>query len=416
MRKVLFAGLVCALLTLGAVPTAAQTDMVVRWNQNLLRILRTPGAHPGSIHPTRNFAIMHIAVYDAVNSIERSHTQFFAQLTPATANASQQAAAAAAAHRALTLLYPAQQSNLDNELNASLSGIPAGPDREEGVRIGQHFGTLMVALRSNDRSSLAAPPFVPGTGPGGYQITPPNTPNPVFTGWSNVIPFTISFPTRFRPGPPPSLTSAEYAAAFNEVKQLGGPTSTATFDQRITGWFWNAAIQNYWNEIAQTAVVSRGLTTAQSARLFALMNIAFADAAIAFYEAKYFYSFWRPVTAIRSAADDGNPDTDPDSTWLPSTRNTPPDPSYPGAHSVISAAGAEVLRQVLGTDAVTFSVSSEVFAGVVRSFTSFTAAANEAGLSRIFSGAHYRFDDTSGQQLGKGVAEFVVANFLRPAI
>jgi len=271
-----------------------------------------------------------------------------------------------------------------------------------------------LAQRSNDGSNAQPIPFVFGRAPGDYQSTPPNfPPQPQFTHWSHVTPFALDRANQFRPGPPPLLTSDTYSDGFNEVKVLGIVNSTAsTADQALTGRFWNGAIQNYWNEITQTAAVEHHLTTAQSARLFALLNLALADGVIAFYDAKYTYNFWRPVTAIRAADTDNNPDTLVDPNWLPEVGNTTPDPSYPGAHAVISAAGARVLSDFFKGDQFDFTVTSEVLPGVARSFTDFSAAAEEATLSRIFAGVHFRFDLTSGQELGRKVARFVVQNFL----
>jgi hypothetical protein len=210
------------------------------------------------------------------------------------------------------------------------------------------------------------------------------------------------------------LTSETYTAAFNEVKSLGIVNGTAsTPDEALTGRFWNGAIQNYWNEIAQTATLGHQLTTAQTARLFALLNLSFADGVIAFYDTKYTYNFWRPVTAIREAAIDGNPLTIPDPVWLPEVGNTTPDPSYPGAHAVISAAGDLVLKSFFRNH-FDFTVTSEVLPGVERSFNSFSDANKEATLSRIFAGVHFRSDLTAGQRLGRQVADFVVDNFLTP--
>ena len=249
--------------------------------------------------------------------------------------------------------------------------------------------------------------------PGNYQSTPPNFPKQrQFTHWSNVAPFALESANQFRPGGPPALTADRYSDALEQVKSLGISGSTAaTADEALTGRFWNGAIQNYWNEIAQTASAAHNLTTAEDARLFALLNLSFADSVIAFYDAKYTYNFWRPVTAIRAAATDGNPETGADANWLPEVGNTTPDPSYPGAHAVISAAGAEVLISFFHKDHFEFSVTSEVMAGV-RSFTSFSAAAEEATLSRIFAGVHFLLDLTSGRRLGDDVADFVIDNFL----
>jgi hypothetical protein len=211
------------------------------------------------------------------------------------------------------------------------------------------------------------------------------------------------------------LTSDTYTDAFNEVKSLGiVQSTTASADQALTGHFWNGAIQNYWNEIAQTASVAHNLTTAQNARLFALLNLTLADGVIAFYDTKYTYNFWRPVTAIRAADTDNNPDTAADPNWLPQVGNTTPDPSYPGAHAVISAAAARVLTSFFKTDHFNFNVTSEVLPGVQRSFSRISDAAEEATLSRIFAGVHFRFDLTTGQRLGREIADFVIDNFSTP--
>jgi hypothetical protein len=206
-----------------------------------------------------------------------------------------------------------------------------------------------------------------------------------------------------------------YSDVFKEVKSLGiANSASATADQALTGRFWNGAIQNYWNEITQTATLQHELTTAQSARLFALLNLTLADGVIAFYDAKYTYNFWRPVSAIRDAANDGNPETLPYPNFLPEVGNTTPDPAYPGAHAVISAAGASVLISVFGNNQFDFTVTSEALARVERSFSSFSAADEEATLSRIFAGVHFRSDLTTGQRLGREIADFVVDNFLTP--
>ena len=199
------------------------------------------------------------------------------------------------------------------------------------------------------------------------------------------------------------------------MKALGIADGTAaTPDQKLIGRFWNGAIQNYWNEIAQTAAVAHGLSTADSARLFALLDLTFADAVIAFYDAKYTYTFWRPVTAVRAADGDGNRSTAGDPTWLPEVTNTPADPSYPGAHAVISAAGATVLAAFLGQDRFDFDVTSEVLPGVTRSFGRFSAAAGEASSSRVFAGVHFPFDLTAGRRLGRQVARFLGERLLLP--
>jgi len=399
----------------GAPALAVQSiDPVVQWNRNLLAIVRTPGAQPATIHPTRSFAILHAAIYDAVNAIDQTHTPYAVRFAGVSRRASQPAAADAAAHDVLVALYPAFASTLDAEFRQSLTLVPEGVGKTEGIRIGQAVAEALLALRNNDGAHQPAVPYVFGTAPGDYQSTPPNFPKqPQFTHWPNVTPFALKRANQFRPGVPPALTSDRYSDDVNEVQSLGVAGSTAaTPDEALTGRFWNGAIQNYWNEIAQTASLDRRLTTAQTARLFALLNLSVADSVIAFYDAKYTYNRWRPVTAIRGAGTDDNPETTPDANWLPEVGNTAPDPSYPGAHAVISAAGAEVLVAVLQRDRLDFNVTSEVLPGVERAFVSFSAAAEEATQSRIFSGAHFRNDLTSGHRLGREVADFVLDHVL----
>jgi PAP2 superfamily len=393
-------------------------NQVLQWNRTLLAIVRTKGAQPATIHPTRSFAMMHAAIYDAVNAIDGTHKPYLVQITTASPTASQDAAAAQSAHDVLVSLYPRSRNALDSQLKQALAQIPDGTDKDDGVTIGKHAAAGILGARTDDGSSAKPPKFVftnPPV-PGDYQSTPPNFPaQPQFTHWSKVTPFALSSAHQFRPGPPPALTSDIYSDDFNETKSLGIANSVAaTPDQALTGKFWNGAIQNYWNEIAQTAAVDRNLTTAQNARLFALLNFAFADSVIAFYDAKYTYKFWRPVTAIRAADSDNNPDTHADPKWLPEVTNTTPDPSYPGAHAVISEAGASVLNSFFNNEQLDFQVTSEVMPGTVRSFTNFSAAAQEATLSRIFAGVHFRSDLASGGRLGSEVANFVVANSLTP--
>ena len=396
--------------------SAPPVNPVIQWNRNLLVIVRTPGAQSPTVHPTRSFAIMHAAIYDAVNAIDRTHQPYLIRLTGVPRSASQDAAAVAAAHRVLAALYPAFKTALDAELQQSLAQIADGQDKVAGIRIGQTVADSILAARSNDGSNAQPIPYVFGTAPGDYQSTPPNfVAQPQFTHWSRVTPFALQSANQFRPGPPPLLTSDAYSDAFNQVKSLGiGGSTTATPDEILIGRFWNGAIQNYWNEISQTASVARSLTTAQNARLFALLNLSLADDVIAFYDAKYTYNLWRPVTAIRAGDTDNNPETIGDPNWLPEVGKTAPDPSYPGAHAVISAAAADVLISFFERDHFELNVTSEVLSGVERSFTSFSSAAEEATLSRIFAGQHFRFDLSTGQRLGREIADFVVDSFLTP--
>jgi hypothetical protein len=272
---------------------------VIDWNRILLSIVNTPGAQPASIQPTRNFAILHAAIYDAVNSIDRSHEPYLIAVR-APRDASETAAADAAAHSALVGLYPAQQSVLDVDYAAELANVPDGPAKDQGVRLGELVAGDLLAIRANDGSNVAPPPFVAGTNPGDYRPTPPNFPTPVFTSWGQVTPFVLDRGDQFRPAAPPALTSDAYAAAVNEVKSLGSATSmTRTADQTQIGQFWNPPIQNFWNQIAATVALANRSDLPTTARLFADLNLSFADSAIAFYG--------RQVHLPALAACDGDP-------------------------------------------------------------------------------------------------------------
>jgi hypothetical protein len=394
-------GLACALSV--ALPAAASAhgplpNPVIQWNRTLLSILRTPGNQPATVHPTRSMALVHLAIYDAVSAIH-GHGRAFLR------RPSRAAAADAAAHRVLVSLFPGQQQALDDQYAAALEQIPWPARSSSGVAIGERAAAQVLAARAADGSAATPPVYVPGSNPGDYQLTPPAFAAAVFTHWSQVTPFVLRRADQFRPGPPPALGSRAYAKAVNEVKALGDVNSvTRSADQTVQARFWAAPIQNYWNEIAQTASLQRHDTLVQDARLFALLDVTLADSVIAFYDAKYAYHLWRPITAVREADTDGNPATVADPAWTP-LATTPADPSYPGAHSVVSAAAATVLARVLGGDDDRFDVTSEVLPGVSRSFDRFSAAVDEAGLSRIYAGVHTRLDDVAGRALGRDVAE-----------
>jgi membrane-associated phospholipid phosphatase len=389
---------------------------VIAWNRVLLGIVRTPGAQPATVHSTRSFALLHAAFYDAVNAIDRTHRPYLVQPPGVARSASVDAAAASAAHDVLVALYPAVRQLLDDELAQELAQIHDSESKTDGVRVGQMVAARVLAALAEDGSAASPVAFVFGNAPGDYQSTPPNFPaQPVFTHWSHVKPFALASASQFRPGPPPALTSDAYAAAVNEIQRVGVANgTTASPDQALTGRFWNGPIQNYWNEIAQSAALSRHLTTAESARLFALLNFALADGVIAFYDAKYTYNLWRPVSAIRGAAADGNANTVADAAWLPAVGTSPADPSYPGAHAVLSAAAAAVLANVLRANRIGIDVTSEVLPGVTRSFERLSDAAREASLSRMYAGVHFRFDLAAGDRLGRDVARVVTDQLLLP--
>ncbi|MEV4052090.1 vanadium-dependent haloperoxidase [Amycolatopsis sp. NPDC049688] len=381
-------------------------DVVLAWNRELLAIVRTAGLQPPTVHPTRSFALLHAAIHDAVVAVTGTGRPYLFTVD-APGRAAPEAAAAQAAHDVLAALYPTRAGDLASLLAGQLAGVTPPAARDAGVRAGRLVARLLLGLRANDGSAATPPALPPGTAPGQYRPTPPAFAPAVFTHWAAVTPFVLDRPGQFRPRPYPALSSARYATALHEVAAAGRDTSTTrTADETGQARFWAAPIWNYWNEIAQSVVGGSRSSLLVAARVFARLNLSFADAVIAFYDAKYHYRIWRPVTAIRLAGEDGNPATGAVPDWS-SLATTPADPAYPGAHSVISQAGALVLRQEYGPR-WPLEVGSEVLPGVVRRFSAFQAAADEAGLSRIVAGVHTRLDHEAGRQLGHDVAAFVL--------
>jgi len=386
---------------------------VVDWNKELITILGTPGAQPATVHPTRSFAILQAAEYDAVVSITHEGRPYQFSV-PAARGARPDAAADQAAHDVLAALYPAQKPEIDQMLATELAAIPDSAGKQQGIQVGASVASLLVDLRSFDGSAVIPPPFVAGTQPGDYRPTPPNFPAPVFTNWGTITPFVLDSGSQFRPPAPPPITGNAYAHALNQVKSLGRDTSTTrTADQTTQARFWGASpIWNTWNEVAQKLAVARHATLERTVTVFENLDLTLADATIALYDAKYHYLVWRPVTAIELGNTIGNPGITGDPTWLPFAV-TAADPSYTGAHATISEAAATVLAAFYG-DHQQLTVTSDGDPGVTRSFDSLQAAANEATLSRLFAGQHTMIDLVAGQHLGHRVAQFVL-NHLRSA-
>jgi hypothetical protein len=393
-------------------PSTTANSPVIEWNRFLLGIQATPGNQRSTVHPTYDLAVMHAAIYDAVVSIDRSAPAYITHVH-GPRSASVAGAVDAAAHDTLAALYPALSSSIDQQYAAQLAQIPDSRHKERGVDVGQAVAQEILAERTDDGSSAALLPFTPGTNAGDYQLTPPAFAQPVFTHWRFVKPFALQAADQFRPPPPPALTSTQYAAALNEVQTLGvAQGSTRTADQTQIGLFWNPPIWATWNRIAQSAVLAHDRSLSDDARTFAALNLTLADSVIAFYDAKYTYAFWRPVTAIRNADTDRNPETLADPNWTPLSA-TAPDPSYPGAHGTVSGASAAVLSSIYGND-FQFTVTSPALPGVERPFASFSQAAEEASVSRIYNGNHTRADQVAGEDLGRDVARFVTHNLLAP--
>lgn len=393
---------------------ASGENVVLRWNRVLQATISTPGQQPPTIFPVRSFAMMHAAIFDAVNSIERSHKPYLTNV-PASPRASQEAAAAQAARDVLVALYPMRQEVFDAELANSLNGI--APERaQQGIRVGQIVAEKLLAVRANDGWNVAPPPFVLPPTPGNWQPAPAPA---GFTHFPAVVPFALTSSSQFAPHPPPAMTSAEYAADVNEVKELGSATSaTRTADQTQVARLWAnvntpTTVWYVWNNVARNVAVARNTTTAENARLFALMNIAFHDALQTTMASKYVYGLWRPVTAIRRADEDGNPDTAPDPNWS-SLIGAPPYPTYAGNHAAIGTSQSTILGLFFGRDDIYFEHTWEGAGGATRSYKGFTAMANEEERSRVWGGIHFTFDQTAGQSAGRNVANYVFLNFMKP--
>jgi membrane-associated phospholipid phosphatase len=395
-----------------AIASSAQASghSIVDWNRELITLLGTPGLQPATIQPTRSFAILQAAEYNAVVSTTHVGRPYLFSV-PSPRDARADAAADQAAHDVLTALYPAATTDIDRLLSAELTAIPDGQGKRDGQRAGATVARLLVDLRAFDGSAATPPPFVAGSNPGDYQSTPPNFPAPVFTTWGSITPFLLMSGSQFRPNTPPPVSSPTYAAALKQVKALGQDSSTIrSADQTTEAKFWGSApIWNTWNEIAQTLLTDQHASLQRAATVFANLDLSMADAAIAMYDAKYTYRVWRPVTAIRAGNTGYNPaiTADPNApTWNP-LAVTAPDPSYPGAHSTISETAATVLSAFFGNHQP-ITVTSDNMPGVVRTFTNLQAAAVEAGFSRILAGQHTTLDDKAGQLLGHQVASFAL--------
>jgi hypothetical protein len=390
----------------------------------------------GGTNPTimsRVAAIVHAAMFDAVNGIDRRYAPI--RVPPAApAGASRDAAAVQAAYATLLQLYPAQKALFDARRAVSMAVIATHASSAavaSGVTWGQTVADAIVAWRNTDGFTPAPPPFLGSATVGTWRPTPPALAPGFGPQFAYMTPWVILAPSQFQPSGPPALTSARYATDFNEVKLFGNATSTErSADQTVFSWFWNSSTAPYlWNNLAISLINRtddddrkdsrdadrdfdqhsnswRHRTTLDNARLLALLNVAMADAAIGCWQAKYTYVFWRPVTAIPEAAADGNAATTPDPAWSPLFA-TPAHPEYPSGHSCLSAAAGVVLADAFG-EKTHFTVESDTMPGITRSFRSFSAALREVKNARIFAGIHFRSATDDGQAIGDSVGRYVL--------
>lgn len=394
---------------------APRSDAVLYWNEVALNAIKKERTPPPQA--ARNLAIVHAAIYDAVNALEGRYRPYRVTLRP-EGTVSPDCAAAIAAHRVLLELYPSMVEACDSALDAALENVPDGPAKVGGVAWGQRVAEQILSGRAEDGSRRTVS-YTPGNTPGLWRPTPPDLRQGLLPHWRYVTPFAIPKARDFVPAIPPALNSAAYTEAFREVRDLGRIDSgMRTPDQTTIAHFWNddagtVTPPGHWNQIAQTIARQRGLSLVDNARLFALLNLSLADAGIACWEGKFGYSYWRPITAIHDAEFDGNPDTAADRTWQPLLK-TPPFPSYASGHSTFSGAAATALARFFGSDAIRFNLVSDGTPGVIRSYDGFWAAAQEAGRSRIYGGIHYEFDNQEGLRMGREVAEYIARHFLLP--
>jgi membrane-associated phospholipid phosphatase len=384
----------------------AKADMVLKWNEIALATIRADKSPPPIA--ARNLAIMHTSIYDAVMAIARTHEPYLVDLQ-APAGVSMEAASAAAAHWVLAAQYPRQRDYFDDALARCWKELPNDAAVEEGARLGRLVADRMLQARRHDGSSEAGS-YSFKRNPGSWQPTAPHFKDALLPGWGHVKPFAIKPGTQHRPPGPPALASEAFRAAYEEVRRLGGKDSTArTPEQTQIALFWaddagTVTPPGHWNKIAQAIALDRGNSLPENARLFAHLNMSLADAGILCWVIKFTFDFWRPVSAIAY--------TDRRDDWMP-LLNTPPFPAYVSGHSTFSSAAASVLAQTFGTDKITFATTSDDMPGVTRKFDSLWAAAEEAGMSRIYGGIHWQFDNTDGLHVGRTLGEYVVRNTLK---
>ena len=387
-------------------------DVILNWNQVAYQAFGGE-AYLHSLMASRINAMTHIAMHDALNAIHPAYTKY--ALTETDPGANPIAAAATAAHTVLLHEIPEKKTFLDSALQQSLSAISEADAKSRGLVLGKAAGQAIINVRAND-GAVADPiePVPPSFIPGVYQVVPPF--DFVFAPfWRDLKPFGLLSKDQFRSVPHPSINSAEYAVALNEVKEFGSINSqNRTPDQTAYTHFWYEFSEAGWNRVTRVVTENKKLNLWETARLFALVDMAMADAYIAGWDSKFHYNFWRPYTAIRNAHLDNNALTTEDAGWEPEM-NTPPVQDYPSTHSALGNAAATVLASILG-DNTSFTMSSPTAlpGNGERSFNGFMQAADENADSRVKAGIHFRFACEAGQEMGDKIGQWVVDHHLKP--
>jgi hypothetical protein len=395
--------------------SAPDPEVIVEWNEILEGVLPASG-----LTPPRNYAMLHIAMFDAVNSIDRSYRPYRVNV-PAWPSASQEAAAAQAAHDILAANFPTSLATYDAALQARLAKIQPAL-AALGVRVGKTVAANILAWRLNDGWNAAPAPYVLPPFPGLYQPTPPAFGPPQFRQFQTTTPFALLTPTQYQPVGPPTLTSQEYADALNQVRTLGSATSTErTADQTLLARSF-ASVTNrtihwgLWNHVARDTARARKLSLVETARLFALLNASIHDGLQTSHSSKYVYGLWRPVTAIRRADEDMNDQTVADPSWTP-LLTTPAYPSHAGNMACVGASAATALALFHETDEMPFTAVWLGNAGnpdVSRPYTSFWQMAVDQANSRIYGGIHFSFENLASQEACPKVARYVFENYMQP--
>jgi hypothetical protein len=389
------------------VPVFAAADAVTDWNEKALAAAGQAKQLP--FVTTRTMAMVHTAMFDAVNSVEGRYASYKFKESAAPGTSSE-AAAVAAAHAILLKLFPEQKADLDAAYAASLAKIPDGSGKTPGITVGEKIAAQIFALRASDGAD-APNTYRPVTTPGMYTATT----LPIGSQWGAVTPWVMERGSQFRPAPPPSLTSPQWAKDCEEIIALGGKTSTQrTAEQTDIARFWVLAGPASWEPIVRHLAATPGRTLIQNARLFALAEIAAADAYIAVFDGKYTFQFWRPITAIRNGDMGSSGATMRIPDWEPAI-DTPLHPEYPCAHCITSAAVRAVLESEFGAGPIpVVTMTSPTAPGVTRKWTSVKEWADEISAARVYGGIHYRNSTLVGQSMGKKIGELAVQQCLKP--
>jgi hypothetical protein len=395
-------------LLLMAPITAAAGNVIIDWDEKAIGVLQT-GTTPPPPTAFRTMAILHVAMFDAVNSIEPHYQPYKIRLA-ATPDTSKEAAAAAAAGAVLVKLVPDAAADVQSTLMTYLATLPDGEAKSKGVQLGQEVARRILEIREKDGAS-APDAYRPKTKPGVYIPTPIT----VGSQFPNVTPFAMTSPSQFRPKPPPSLKSEQWARDYNEIKDLGEKNSTRrTARQNEDARFWLLVGPRSTYPLPRQVAVASNMSVLDSARFMALVSIATIDAMIAVFDAKYKYEFWRPITAIRNGDIDGNPATERVATWQP-IDVTPMHPEYPCAHCITSSAVAAAIEAVLGTEEIPEVALTSPFApAVTHRFTDLHAYTEEVANARIYAGFHYRSSTIIGREMGQKIGEWVVKSVMQP--